>query len=97
MSDLVGNSEDRFSHNEAQMLGMLEEYQKSDWKAHVPTLVHAYNATVHDSSGYFLYFLMFGCHPHLVIDAFLGLTPDSISAKLQTEDARKLKGRLHFA
>ena len=35
-----------------QMLGTLEDYQKSDWKAHVPTLVHAYNATFHFSTGY---------------------------------------------
>ena len=79
------------------MLGTLEEYQKSDWKAHVPTLVHAYNATIHDSTGYSPYFLMFGRHPRLAIDAFLGLSPDAISAKHQTEYARKLRERLAFA
>ena len=61
------------------MLGTLEEYQKTDWIAHVPTLVYAYNATIHDSTGYSPYFLMFGRHPRLSIDAFLGLSPDPLS------------------
>ena len=30
------------------MLGTLEEYQKGDWKAHVPTMVHALNPTFHE-------------------------------------------------
>ena len=72
------------------MLGTLEEYQKSDWKAHVPTLVHAYNATFHASTGFSPYFLMFGRHPRLAIDAFLGLTPDALSSTSRTEYVRKL-------
>ena len=79
------------------MLDTLEEYQKGDWKAHVPTLAHAYNATIHDFTGYSPYFLMFGRHPRVAIDAFLGLTPDTMSAKQQTEYERKLKERHHFA
>ena len=65
--------------------------------AYIPTLVHAYNATIHDSTGYSPFFLMFGCHPRLAIDAFLDLTPDAMSAPTQTEYVRKLKERLHFA
>ena len=94
----MGNGQvERFNQTLLQMLGTLEENQKSDWKAHVPTLVHAYNATIHDSTGYSPYFLMFGRHPRLAIDAFLGLSPDTLSAKKQTEYARKLQERLHFA
>ena len=63
------------------MLRTLEEYQKLDWKAHVPTLVHAYIATIDDSTGYSPYFLMFPRHPCLSIDAFLVLSPDPLSAK----------------
>ena len=77
----MGNGQvERFNQTLLQMLGTLEEYQKSDWKAHVPTLVHVYNATIHDSTGYSPYFLKFGRHPRLAIDAFLGLTPDTVSA-----------------
>ena len=70
----------RFDKTLLKMLGTLEEYQKSDWKSHVPTLVHAYNATFHNSTGFSPYFIMFGRHPRLAIDAFLGITPDTLSS-----------------
>ena len=94
----MGNGQcERFNQTLLKMLGTLEEYQKSDWKAHVPTLVHAYNATFHDTTGYSPFFLMFGRHPRLAIDAFLGLSPDTLSAANQTEYVRKLRERLDFA
>lgn len=40
---------------------------------------------------------MFGRHPRLAIDAFLGLSPDALSATTHTEYIRKLQERLHFA
>ncbi len=79
------------------MLGTLEDDQKSDWKAHVPTLVHAYNCTQHDSTGYSPYYLMFGRHPRLAIDAFLGLRPDEMHATRSSEYIRKLSDRLDKA
>ena len=94
----MGNGQvERFNQTLLQMLGILEEYQKSDWKAHIPTLVHAYNATFHDSTGYSLYFLMFGRHPRSAIYAFLGLTPDSQSGTCPSDNIRKLRDRLNFA
>ena len=38
---------ERFNKTLLNMMGTLPEQQKSDWKAHVPTLTHAYNAAVH--------------------------------------------------
>ena len=94
----MGNGQvERFNQTLLKMLGTLEDYQKSDWKAHVPTLVHAYNATFHDSTGYSPYFLMFGRHPRLAVDAFLGLNSDSLSSTTQTEYVRKLRDRISFA
>ena len=40
---------------------------------------------------------MFGRHPRLSIDAVLGLSPDPLSLRQQTENARKLRDRLAFA
>ena len=89
----MGNGQvERFNQTLLKMLGS----QKSDWKTHIPTLVHAYNAMFHDSTGFSLYFLMFGRHPMLAVDAFLGLTPDALSSTSKTEYVRKLKERLDF-
>ena len=49
--------------------------RKEDWRAHVAPLVHAHNATRHDSTGQSPFFLMFGRQPRLPIDVALGL-PD---------------------
>ena len=94
----MGNGQvERFNQTLLKKLWTLEEYQKSDWKTHVPTLVHTYNATFHDSNMFSPYFLMFGCHPRFAVDAFLGLTPDALSSTSKTENVRKLKERLDFA
>ncbi len=58
------------------MMGTLPERHKADWKSHVSTLTHAYNAAVHDSTNFSPFFLMFGRHPRLAIDAFLGITSE---------------------
>ena len=55
----MGNGQvERFNQTLLKMLETLEDYQKSDWKAHVPSLVHTYNGTIHDSTGYSPYFLV---------------------------------------
>ena len=94
----MGNVQvERFNQTLLQMLGTLKENQKREWKAHVPILVHAYNANFHDSTRFSPYFLMFGCHHRLVIDAFLGWNSDSLNSTSQTEYIRKLRDRLSFA
>lgn len=88
---------ERFNQTLLKMLGTLSEDKKSDWKSHVGPLVHAYNVTVHPSTGFSPYFLMFGRQPKLAVDALLGLGGDEITAKTKNEYARKLRERLTSA
>ena len=88
---------ERFNQTLLNMLGTLENHQKEDWKSFVAPLVHAYNATKHDSTGYSPYFLMFGRHPRLAIDAYLGLNSPEESISSREHYVTKLKKRLQFA
>ena len=93
----MGNGQvEWFKQSLLKMLGTLEEYQKSDWKSQVSTHVHAYNATFHNSTGFSPYIIMFQRHPRLAIDAFLGITPDTLSLTKSTEYVCKLRQRLNF-
>ena len=54
------------------MLGTLALKKKADWKSHVGSLVHAYNCSKYDMTGFFPYYLMFGHHPRIAVDIALG-------------------------
>ncbi|XP_060607809.1 uncharacterized protein LOC132759951 [Ruditapes philippinarum] len=89
---------ERFNQTLLNMLGTLEDSQKSNWKAHVPPLVHANNSTRHESTGLTPHFLMFGRHPRLAIDAFLGIEPeDSEKFRNHSNYVMGLQKRLSYA
>ncbi|MCW4344300.1 MAG: RNase H-like domain-containing protein, partial [Candidatus Thiodiazotropha endolucinida] len=88
---------ERFNKTLLNMLGTLPKDKKSDWKSYVSTLTHAYNAAVHDSTGYSPYYLMYGRHPRLAIDAFLGLKSSNEIPASRKDYSDKLKDRLEYA
>ena len=51
----------------------LEPEQKKNWKAYVGPLVHAYNCTQHDYTGFSPYYMMFGRNPRLPVDIVFDL------------------------
>ena len=65
---------ERFNRTLLGMLGTLEPDKKAHWHKYVAPLVHAYNCTRHESTGYALYFLMFGRHPRLPVDVIFGVS-----------------------
>ena len=64
---------ERFNRTLLSMLRTLNNMQKMAWKEHVAALVHAYNCSWHESTGFSLLFLMFGRNPRLAVDVFLCL------------------------
>ena len=88
---------ERFKQTLLNMLGTLQDYQKQDWKSYVAPLVHAYKSTKHDSTDYSPFFFMFGRHPHLAVDACLGLNSPDEPSSSRAHYATKLKKRLYFS
>ena len=60
------------------MLGTLEEEKKKNWKNHLASVQYAYNTTVHASTGYAPFYLLFGRHPRLVGDIILDINHDQV-------------------
>lgn len=76
------------------MLGTLETKQKSKWREYVKQLVHAYNCTRNEVTGFTPYELMFGRSPRLPVDVAFGLPVHNQKPRPHSQYVHDLKQRL---
>ncbi|KAK7884084.1 hypothetical protein WMY93_027207 [Mugilogobius chulae] len=88
---------ERFNRTLLSMLGTLSQEKKRQWSQHVTHLVHAYNSTKCDSTGYSPYFLMFGREAKLPVDLCFGASPDDNEERQHSAYVTKLKNDLQSA
>lgn len=88
---------ERFNRTLISILGMMGREKKRSWSQHVPYLVHAYNSTKCDSTGYSPYHLMLGREARLPADLCFGTSPGDIENVCHTRYVSKLKEDLKQA
>lgn len=88
---------ERFNRTLLNMLGTLEPSQKSKWSQHIAHLVHAYNCTPNEATGYSPYFLMYGREARLPIDVCFGVSADGTSTTSYLKYVSKMKQDLQAA
>ena len=94
----MGNGQvERFNRTLLGMLGTMEPIQKMDWKTYVPSLVHAYNCTKHESTEYSPFFLLFGRQPRLPVDLLQGSEGDLEDGTTYEDYVHSLRDRLRLA
>ena len=64
---------ERFNRTLFGLMHSLDQEQKPNWPVYLPSLVYAYNATPHSTTGFQPYELMFGCKAPMPCDNWLGL------------------------
>ena len=89
-----GNPVERFNRTLLNMLGTLENKQKSKWREYVKPLVHAYNCTRNEVTGFTPYELMFGRSPRLPVDLAFNLPVKGERQKSHSQYVQNLKSRL---
>ncbi|RXN24314.1 Retrovirus-related Pol polyprotein from transposon 297 [Labeo rohita] len=88
---------ERFNRTLLSMLGTLNPVEKSRWSQHITRLVHAYNCTKNEATGYSPYYLLFGREARLPVDVCFGTSPDGKGAGSHRQYVERMKSELQRA
>ena len=81
----AGNGQcERMNRTILGMLRTLASEHKQDWKSHVNKVIHAYNCTINEATGYSPFYLLFGRSPRLPVDVVFGIERDDYKGSLQS-------------
>eukprot|EP00731_Ephydatia_muelleri_P037157 Em0403g6a len=86
---------ERFNRTLLDMLSTAVDNHQADWQQHIRKLCLAYNSSVHSSTGFTPFFLMFGRQAKLPIDLMYGT--NQMEPNTTSEYARCLKDALQEA
>lgn len=93
-----GNSKcERLNQTILNLLGTLTSEQKRNWKDYLPSIMFAYNTTIHESTDFTPFYLMFGRNPRLPIDEILDLHHEEKIDETPVTYAKMLKDNLKNA
>ncbi|XP_062386073.1 uncharacterized protein LOC134073108 [Sardina pilchardus] len=87
---------ERFNQTLLGLLGTLEKEQQDRWVEYLPSLLQAYNNSVHSTTGYAPSYLMFGRHVRLPTDMLLGVAQPE-GAQSTTDWVGRHHQRLRYA
>lgn len=82
---------ERFNRTLLDMLGTLQADNKHTWSRRVEAMLHPFNSTRHERTGFSPYFLIFGREPRLPIHLLLGVSTDRISHQSHYQYVARLK------
>jgi transposase InsO family protein len=85
---------ERVNQSILNLLGTLPSDQKPRWKNYLQTLMYTYNTTIHETTKYSPFYLMFLRHPRLPIDVLLDVNDESGKELEATEYVAKLRESL---
>lgn len=88
---------ERFNRTLLDMLGTLDPKQKQHWSRHIAHLVHVYNCSQNEATGFSPYFLMFGREARLPIDLNFGVSSDGTSTKSYQRYVKNMQRELKAA
>uniref|UniRef100_A0AAY4AVH5 Gypsy retrotransposon integrase-like protein 1 n=1 Tax=Denticeps clupeoides TaxID=299321 RepID=A0AAY4AVH5_9TELE len=88
---------ERFNRTLLSMLGTLSADKKQKWSQHLGHVVHAYNSTRNDATGFSPYRLMFGREARLPVDICFGTSPDNHDMVTHSQYVNKLRMSLQEA